>query len=138
MQAFHTQVEQRVYDDPIAARFAAFWTTKRDEIHRIVERAEQLAQALRQQPREFVVCHADLHGANVMVGADDTLAIVDWDELILAPKERDLMSVGGGLFGGWNQALEAAWFYEGYGPTLIDPVALDYYRYERIVGDIGS
>ncbi len=73
-----------------------------------------------------------------MVEAHDALAIVDWDELILARKERDLMCVGGGLFGGWNLALEAAWFYAGYGPTVIDPVALAYYRYERIVADIAA
>ena len=66
------------------------------------------------------------------------MAIVDWDEVILAPKERDLMFVGVGQFGGWNQELEAAWFYAGYGPTAIDPVALAYYRYERIVADIAA
>jgi spectinomycin phosphotransferase len=138
VQAFHTQVEHSAYDDPVAARFAAFWRTKRDEIRCIVERAEELAHVLQERTVNLVVCHADLHGANVLVGAHDELAIVDWDEVILAPKERDLMSVGGGLFGDWNQAREAAWFYAGYGPTAIDTVALAYYRYERIVADIAA
>jgi spectinomycin phosphotransferase len=138
VKAFHDQVEQRTYDDPIAARLAAFWMAQRDEIGAMVERAEQLAQALGHRAAEFVVCHADLHAWNVLVGADDALAIVDWDELILAPKERDLMFVGGGLFGDRNRAEEEAWFYAGYGPTAIDPVALAYYRYERIVADIAA
>ncbi len=138
VQAFHQEVEHRAYDDPIAARFAAFWQTQREGIQRMVDRAAELAHALEHRAVDLVVCHSDLHAANVMLGADDALTIVDWDEIILAPKERDLMFVGGGLFGDWNQALEAAWFYQGYGKTEIDPFALAYFRYERIVWDIAA
>jgi len=112
--------------------------TKRDEIQSIVERAEQLAQALQNRAVKLAVCHSDLHGRNVLVGADDELAIVDWDAPILAPKERDLMFIGGGVGGIWNNDQEASWFYQGYGQTEIDLVALSYYRYERIVVDIAE
>jgi spectinomycin phosphotransferase len=138
VKMFHKQVEHERYDDPIAASFAAFWMTKRDEIYSIVERAEQLAQALQKRAVEPVVCHSDLHGRNVLIGANDELAIVDWDEPILAPKERDLMFIGGGVGGIWNNDREATWFYQGYGQTAIDLVALSYYRYERIVADIAA
>jgi len=136
--AFHQRVQHDHYDDPTAASFAALWMTKRDEILRIVERAEQLAQVLQDQAVQRVVCHADLHGNNVLVGADDELTIVDWDAPILAPKERDLMFIGGGVGGIWNNDQEAEWFYQGYGQTEIDRVALAYYRYERIVEDIAE
>jgi spectinomycin phosphotransferase len=49
------------------------------------------------------------------------------------------MYVGGGQF--LNKRLpeeEETLFYQGYGPTLADPVALAYYRYERIVQDIAA
>jgi spectinomycin phosphotransferase len=138
VKMFHEQVEQRVYDDPTAARFAAFWRAKRGEIACIVQRAEQLARALQHRAVDLVVCHADLHGGNVLVGADEALAIVDWDEVILAPKERDLMFVGGGVGAVWNTAEEDAWFYQGYGTTTIDPFVLAYYRYERIVADFAA
>jgi len=136
--AFHKQVQQDRYDDPTAASFAALWMTKRDEIQRIVERAEQLAQVLQNRVIKLAVCHSDLHGRNVLVGADDELAIVDWDAPILAPKERDLMFIGGGVGGIWNNDQEAKWFYQGYGQIEIDLVALTYYRYERIVEDIAE
>jgi spectinomycin phosphotransferase len=138
VKAFHNQVKQDRYDDPIAARLAAFWLTKRDEIERIVERAEQLAQALQKRAVELAVCHSDLHAGNILLGADDELAIVDWDEPILAPKERDLMFIGGGVGGIWNNDQETSWFYQGYGQTQIDLLALSYYRYERIVVDIAE
>ena len=138
VKAFDQQVAQGVYDDLIAARFAALWMRKRAAIHSIVERAEQLAQALQQRPIALVVCHADLHAGNVLLGANDALAIVDWDELILAPKERDLMFMGAGIGGVWNTAYETGLFYQGYGTAEIDPVALAYYRYERIVADLAA
>ena len=138
VKAFHKQVEHDRYDDPIAASLAAFWLTKRDEIECIIERAEQLADALQNRAVELTVCHSDLHAGNVLVGADDQLAIVDWDEPILAPKERDLMFIGGGVGGIWNTDQEVTYFYQGYGQTDIDLLALCYYRYERIVVDIAE
>jgi spectinomycin phosphotransferase len=136
--AFHNEVEQDHHTDPIAASLAAFWLTKRDEIGCIVERAEQLALVLQNRPVTFVVCHSDLHGRNVLVDANDELAIVDWDEPILAPKERDLMFIGGGVGGIWNADQETRWFYHGYGQAEIDLLALSYYRYQRIVVDIAE
>ena len=55
----------------------------------------------------------------------------------MAPKERDLMSIGGGLMGDWRTPHEEeTLFYRAYGQTHIDPTALAYYRYERIIQDI--
>ena len=138
VRAIHNQVQQNRSANPIAAHLAAFWLAKRDEILAIVDRADQLAQALQQRVVERVTCHSDLHGRNVLIGANDEVTIVDWDEPILAAKERDLMFIGGGVGGIWNNDHEAAWFYQGYGPTEIDLAALCYYRYERIVADIAA
>jgi spectinomycin phosphotransferase len=143
---YDRQVEARVYDDsndPFARRLAAFWRTRRDEIHAMVERAEQLGQMLQQRTSAadaFVLCHTDLHAGNVLLSARDELelAIVDWDAPIFALKERDLMFIGGGVGGIWDTAREEALFYQGYGATDIDPVALSYYRYERIVEDLAA
>lgn len=42
---------------------------------------------------DFVLCHADFHDANLLIDPTGRLFIVDWDEIILAPKERDLVFV---------------------------------------------
>jgi hypothetical protein len=57
----------------------------------------------------------------------------------LAAKERDLMFIGGGLVGvGHTPQEEVTLFYRTYGQTQIDPIALAYYRYERILQDIAE
>ena len=65
-----------------------------------------------------------------------TIYIVDWDEPIMAPKERDLMFIGGGVANVWNKPHEEKLFYKGYGKTEINSTILAYYRHERIVEDI--
>ena len=96
-----------------------------------------LAQTLQTQTPEFVVCHSDLHAGNFLIANDGALYIVDWDDPILAPKERDLMYIGGGQIKNWRTPQEEeALFYPAYGPTQVNPAALAYYRYERIIQDI--
>ena len=137
VKTFLDRVEYDAFDDPIAAKLAAFLKAKRDEILDLVGRAERLAQALQTRSPQFIVCHSDLHAGNFLIDADDALYIVDWDNPILAPKERDLMFVGGGQFGDARTAQEEeTLFYWTYGQTQIDPIALAYYRYERIIQDI--
>jgi len=90
---------------------------------------------------EFVPCHADIHGGNILLSREGqppvlALYIVDWDTLIFAPKERDLMFIGGGIDNIWKTEQGEAFFYEGYGKTEINLSALAYYRYERIIEDL--
>ncbi len=105
-------------------------------IHRLVDHAEYLAENLQNQSTKFVLCHSDIHGGNVLIGPHDAMYVVYWDDPIMAPKERDLMFIGGGVGNVWNQPREEELFYQGYGKTEIDKRLLAYYRNERIVEDI--
>jgi spectinomycin phosphotransferase len=124
-------------DDPVAAELLRTLAAERTRTLDLIRRAEHLAEALQADPPPTVLCHADIHAGNVLVGSDGSLHIVDWDDAILAPKERDLMFIGAGLWGGHRTPQEEErLFYRGYGPTEIDPVAIAYYRYARIVEDV--
>jgi spectinomycin phosphotransferase len=136
VKTFLERVEDDGFDDPVAIKLAAFLKARRDEILDLVGRAERLAQALQARPLESILCHSDIHAGNILIDANDAFYIVDWDDPILAPKERDLMFVGAGLMGAGHSPQEEALFYQGYGQTQIDPIALAYYRYERIIQDI--
>jgi spectinomycin phosphotransferase len=139
VKEFQRQVETTHFADPVSAELAALLRKQSGVINHLVTRAEHLADVLKTQSLEYVVCHADIHAGNLLIGMDGGLHIVDWDTLVRAPKERDLMYVGGGLFANQRSAgEEERLFYQGYGQTAINRDALAYYRSERIVQDIAA
>src|SRR6185503_18715677 len=126
-------------DDPgaHARALAAVWQERRAQITHIIERAEALGRRLRGQSGEFVLCHTDPHLANILLDASGRLRIVDWDAPLLAPKERDLHFVIGSAIGRVPIGpREEARILEGYGPLTMDWLALTYYRYEWLCGDL--
>lgn len=137
VRQFLAEVPAVAHAHPTAGQIAAFLQSKQAEILALIARAEQLAQVLQAGPQELVVCHSDLHAGNLFIDSNGALYIIDWDELILAPKERDLMYIGGGLLAsGLTPPEEEIRFYPAYGQTKLNAAALAYYRYERIVQDI--
>jgi len=138
VKSLYGHIEAKPSGDEVAKKLLMFMKERKDEIHRLVDTAEHLSQKIRQQSEEFVLCHADIHGGNVLIGTDGSIYIVDWDDPIMAPKERDLMFIGGGVANVWNNLHEEEFFYKGYGETRINKSMLAYYRHERIVQDIAE
>jgi spectinomycin phosphotransferase len=124
--------------DPYQRELADFWGVRQPEIDWLLDRTEALSQRLRARPTTPVVCHADIHTHNVLVDGDGRLYIVDWDETLLAPKERDLMFVGAGIDGPKYGPRETALFFQGYGAITPDSLAMAYYRIEWGVQDLGE
>ena len=153
---FQRQVERAGFADPVAAQLAAFMRVHRAEISRLVDRAEQLAGQLASRGLPQVLCHADLHPGNLLLPTTDRsmIYIIDWDNPLYAPRERDLALIGGTY--AWRRARDVRRFYRGYltpeaipgaetgwqskveQQPEIDLDALLYYRYERIVVDIAE
>jgi spectinomycin phosphotransferase len=125
-----------VADDTTALKLLIFMKKHTLMIQRLVDRAEQLGQKIQEQSPQFVLCHSDIHAGNVLIENDGAIYIVDWDQPIMAPRERDLMFIGGGVANVWNNPREEKLFYKGYGDVEINMTILAYYRHERIVEDI--
>ena len=139
VKSFLGRIENEVFEEPVAVKMALFLKSKNAEILKIIERAEDLAITIQKQPLEYILCHADIHGWNLIVDKENALYIVDWDTLIFAPKERDLMFVGAGIWdSGLTASEEESLFYQGYTQTKINQDVLAYYRFERIIQDIGD
>jgi spectinomycin phosphotransferase len=87
------------------------------------------SRATRWVPR---LTHSDAPGDNVIIGADGRLYLVDWDDLMLGPPERD----------NWFHlnAREAAAFLQTYRQTFPDyqpdPTLRRFYIYRRFFEDL--
>lgn len=132
VRSFYRKIETKSSDDKITTDFKAFFKQNDSIIKQLVESAEKLAKIIQPDPNQYVLCHSDIHAGNVLV-TNESIYIIDWDEPMLAPKERDLMFIGGGVGSVWNKPAEIQYFYTGYGKTNIDKTILAYYRYERII-----
>ena len=45
-------------------------------------------------PGRLCICHADLHPSNIMRAQSNQVFVIDWDDVMLAPKEHDFIFVG--------------------------------------------
>lgn len=138
VRSLYDHIETKPNRDYWAKKLTMFMKEHKKEIDRLLDSAELLGQKLQQESVEFVLCHADIHSGNVLIAENGSIYIVDWDQPIMAPKERDLMFIGGGVANVWNNPHEEEFFYKGYGKTKINMPILAYYRHERIVEDIAE
>ena len=131
-------ISERSFEDSGPNTIAGFWRDRRATIRLLLERAVELGERLEATRPRLVLCHADIHTNNVLVAGDEHAWIADWDETMLAPRERDLMFVIGGIGPGFVTNRQERLFFDGYGTVAIDQVALAYYRYAWALSDIGS
>lgn len=130
-------IRQQQFSDPVQRELAEFWLDHDDEIAALASRVERLGDLARDQGLPFVLCHADIHGGNILVDDAGGLSVVDWDAPMLAPRERDLMFAVGTKMGGRPvTTTQQAMFARGYGPVDVNSPALAFYRYQRVVEDI--
>jgi spectinomycin phosphotransferase len=134
-RTFLDLVAERTFADPVAAQTSRLLQEQRAVMANCIERADQLVGMLNRDPGDYRLCHGDIHAWNILVADRGEFYIVDWDTLVLAPRERDLMFVGAWA-GQWDTPRDSGAFYAGYGPIDLDGTALAYYRYERIIQDV--
>ncbi len=139
VKEFLERIHRDKWTDPSAVGLATFLRGKESETLALVERCEGLVQEMHRKSTDFVLCHGDIHAWNLLVQDEHIFFIVDWDTLLFAPRERDLMFIGAGLGGrGPSPEEEESLFYRGYGAVSIDADALLYYRLERVIEDIAA
>jgi len=124
--------------DPLVHALAQEWCAAGDRVLALLERADYLGRELQaRKAPNVVVCHGDPHLGNVLIGQDDRVWLIDWDDSVLAPRERDLIFILGGVLAfAPVTPQQQAWFFDGYGATNLDPLRLAYYRCARALEDL--
>ena len=137
LSAIVRRLDDEAFSDALTQELVAYYREKRAIILDLLEHAQRFAGLLAARAGRFVVCHTDIHPGNLLLDGQGGLYIVDWDYPMLAPKERDLMFVGGGQgYMGTSADDEERFFYRHYGPPDIDALAMAYYRCERNLIDL--
>jgi len=132
-----TSAAERDPADNLARALAHEWCAAADLVSTVLEHTHALGRELRARQTSRVICHGDPHLGNVLLGRDSRVWLVDWDDAILAPRERDLMFVIGGVIASAPVSpQEQSLFFEGYGAAVVDPVRLAYYRCTRALDDL--
>jgi len=76
-------------DDEVFLHLREILKRYEDEFRFYMSELRRLIPLCRNQNPELVLSHGDIPG-NVMIRSHDDLTVIDWDELILAPVERDI------------------------------------------------
>jgi spectinomycin phosphotransferase len=127
------------HPDGLVRDLIAGWRAAAEDVSRLLELTDHLGHALRTAPSPpaMVLCHGDPHVGNLLLGDAGRVWLVDWDDVIVAPRERDLIHVVGGVFAPVTPE-QRAWFFDGYGPADLDPDRLTYHRCVRALEDFAD
>lgn len=121
-------------DDPYQQKLAAMLIPLRERLLLMLSEFQLMAEQCQALEVPYALCHGDPSIGNV-IAARDEVYLIDWDGVILAPKERDLMHFGADdqpdkqpLFDGYAEVT-------GEAPTR-DETILKYYRMEWNVQEV--
>jgi spectinomycin phosphotransferase len=135
VHAFDTPLAHAKDEGRIQQELRGCWAAHQTTIHTAVTSLETLAAVLQGRSGSHIICHADLHPGNIIRDPVGRVFVIDWDDVMLAPKERDFIFVGEASSSGLARQ-DLSPFFQGYGPTEIDWAALTYYLWERAVQDL--
>ena len=76
VRSLYSHIDGNLNGDEAALQLRAFMGECREIIHHLVDRAEVLSQKIQEQSAEFVLCHSDIHGGNVLIDESGALLIV--------------------------------------------------------------
>src|SRR5262249_6031629 len=127
VRAFETQHAHVEGGGVVERALSSSWVAHQSTIHTVLTSLEKLAGVLRSRTLPSVICHGDLHARNLIRDRAGQVFVIDWDEVTLAPKERDFIFV---------RPPHADAFFQGYGRAEIDWLALTYFLWERVVQDL--
>jgi spectinomycin phosphotransferase len=112
-------------------RVLALLREQRADLERTLQRFDHLAEQARSIALPQVPTHGDPNLANVLIDRTGSLHLVDWGELALAPRERDLTFFTGERFAAWLEA-----YLEHTGRVRLHLELFTFYLYRWVLQEI--
>lgn len=103
---------------------------RRDELVAYIERLERVITRAKATTVEHVLCHQDFGGSNVLIRDGEVVAIIDWEQVVLGPREHDLWIAAEERHG--EEMLRA------YGAHDLNRTHLEYALLARALRDIAA
>jgi len=125
---FVKQARLQSCDDSLMANLAKIMEDQASNIDSILRNGRLVSDYCCAQASAyaFVVCHADIHPFNIM-STGHGLMMIDWDGIMLAPRERDLMFYA-------DDMRSATDLHRAYGLGYqLDEHLITYYAYEWVL-----
>ena len=126
----HQQGSKKLVDE-----LTNFINAHQADLRNLIKITTQLGSNLRGKGFNYVLCHGDIHEDNILLANDSKKYIIDWDNAILAPKERDLFFFGEnqdyltGYFGNLDKTRPSS-------NLSVDPDVINYYVLEWALQEI--
>lgn len=75
VRSLYDHIETKPNREQWAKKLIIFMKEHKKEIYCLLDGAELLGQKIQQESAEFVLCHADIHGGNVLIGENGCIYI---------------------------------------------------------------
>jgi hypothetical protein len=92
-------------------------------LRRLFALHDDLCAQLGEPLDSWVLTHGDLHAGNIIRTGNGALALIDWETLLIAPRERDLVYAGTSIATDWRP-----YSSEASQPLKFDPGAFQLYQ----------
>jgi hypothetical protein len=100
------------------------------DVARLLRRHDELVAAARPTRHEWTLTHGEPHGANALTTAQGVV-LIDWDTVLVAPRERDVWHLDPG-------DTAAAGLYLAAGGSSLDDALLELYRLQWDLSEIAG
>jgi len=118
-------------DSKYKKKVAELFIDNNEKILKQLQKLEDLGSKLRNSPIDFVICHGEPHRWNTMVNEKGEVFLIDWDDSIFAPKEKDLIMIK-------NEPVKLAGYKSVIGDFKLKQDVLHYYNLEWNISEIDA
>jgi spectinomycin phosphotransferase len=115
---------------PFAEPARALLRAHADALQDRLEAYDRIAAVVGEQQASWVVTHGEPHNANVLRAPDSGVQLVDWDTVLIGPRERDLWMTLDADLTGWDE------YRDVVGTVSLDEQALELYRERWALAEI--